>query len=118
MKVFTGWLGICFMDRQKIPDLLPRMKSIIDSRKLLAFVTLARCGSFTQTARELYLTQSAVSHAIRALEDELETRLFDRLGRHVRLTATGEQLLEHATKILAEMQSARVQLAQIAELKK
>ena len=87
------------------------MKTIIDSRKLLAFVTLARCGSFTQTARELFLTQSAVSHAIRALENELETRLFDRLGRRVRLTTSGEQLLEYATKILTEMQNARAQLA-------
>ena len=86
------------------------MKPILDSRKLLAFVTLARCGSFTQTAHELHLTQSAVSHAIRALEVELETRLFDRMGRSVQLTHSGGQLLEHATKILTEMQTARTVL--------
>ena len=62
------------------------MKPILDSRKLLAFATLARCGSFTQTARELFLTQSAVSHAIKSLEQELECRLFDRLGRRAQLT--------------------------------
>ena len=86
------------------------MKLILDSRKLLAFVTLARCGSFTQTARELFLTQSAVSHAIKSLEQELECRLFDRLGRKARLTPAGQHLLEHAQRILEEMQLARAGL--------
>jgi len=83
------------------------MKPILDSRKLLAFATLARCGSFTQTARELFLTQSAVSHAIKSLEQELGCRLFDRLGRKARPTPAGQRLLEHADRILAEMQRAR-----------
>jgi molybdate transport repressor ModE-like protein len=87
------------------------MKPILDSRKLLAFATLARCGSFTQTARELYLTQSAVSHAIKALEDELQARLFDRLGRQARLTPAGQRLLIYADRILDEMQRARADLA-------
>ncbi len=86
------------------------MKPILDSRKLLAFVTLARCGSFTQTARELFLTQSAVSHAIKSLELELERRLFDRLGRRARLTPAGHRLLEYADRILTEMQHAREDL--------
>ncbi len=87
------------------------MTPILDSRKLLAFATLARVGSFTLAARELHLTQSAVSHAIKSLEDEVELRLFDRLGRSVKLTAAGQQLLEHAHKILAEMKDAREDLA-------
>ncbi len=86
------------------------MNPILDSRKLLAFVTLARCGSFTQTARELFLTQSAVSHAIKSLEDDLDRRLFDRLGRKARLTPAGTRLLVHADRILAEMQTARAEL--------
>ncbi len=86
------------------------MKPILDSRKLLAFATLARCGSFTQTARELFLTQSAVSHAIKSLEQELECRLFERLGRQARLTPAGQHLLEHADRILDEMQLAREDL--------
>jgi DNA-binding transcriptional LysR family regulator len=86
------------------------MKPILDSRKLLAFATLARCGSFTVTARELFLTQSAVSHAIKSLEDELECRLFDRLGRKAQLTQSGRHLLEYASRILEEMQLARADL--------
>jgi DNA-binding transcriptional LysR family regulator len=84
---------------------------ILDSRKLLAFATLAREGSFTRAARELHLTQSAVSHAIKALEAELEVRLFERPGRRVQLTPPGEQLLEHAEHILAAMRHARAEMA-------
>jgi len=87
------------------------MPTILDSRKLLAFTTLARVGSFTLAARELSLTQSAISHAIKSLEQDLNCRLFDRLGRSVTLTAPGQHLLEHARKIIAEMQSAREDLA-------
>ncbi|MBK9989456.1 MAG: LysR family transcriptional regulator [Verrucomicrobia bacterium] len=87
------------------------MNPILDSRKLLAFTTLARVGSFTLAARELFITQSAVSHAIKSLEQELECRLFDRLGRSVKLTAAGHQLLDHAQRILAEMKTARADLA-------
>lgn len=86
------------------------MKSIIDSRQLLAFTMLARRGSFTLAAKDLFLTQSAVSHAIKALEEEVGTRLFDRTGKRARLTQTGEQFLRHAEKILQEMELARAGL--------
>jgi len=89
------------------------MTPILDSRKLLAFTALAKVGSFTLAARELFITQSAVSHAIKSLEMELECRLFDRLGRTVKLTPAGRQLLEHAHKILAEMKTARADLAEL-----
>jgi DNA-binding transcriptional LysR family regulator len=86
------------------------MKSILDSRQLLAFTMLARRGSFTLAAKDLFLTQSAVSHAIKALEEEVGTRLFDRTGKRARLTQCGEQFLRHAEKILHEMELARAGL--------
>jgi DNA-binding transcriptional LysR family regulator len=91
------------------------MTTILDSRKLLAFITLARVGSFTLAAHELNLTQSAISHAIKSLEQDLDCRLFDRLGRRVTLTAPGRHLLDHANKIIAEMQSARDDLASMSK---
>jgi DNA-binding transcriptional LysR family regulator len=84
---------------------------ILDSRKLLAFATLARVCSFTQAARELNLTQSAVSHAIKSLEKDLGVRLFERMGRKVTITRAGQQLLPHTAVILAEMRHARTDLA-------
>lgn len=78
----------------------------IDSRQLLAFATLARQGSFTEAAKELFLTQSAVSHAIKTLESTLAAKLFDRVGKRARLTQVGERLLSHAEPILRGMDDA------------
>ena len=86
------------------------MKPTLDSRQLHAFSALARRGSFTLAAKDLFLTQSAVSHAIKALEDDLGTRLVDRVGRRVLLTQAGEQFLRHTEKILREMETARAGL--------
>lgn len=89
------------------------MKGPIDSRQLHAFQSLVRAGSFTKAARELFLTQSAVSHSIRALEEDLGCRLLDRVGKKVMLTQAGEQLLAHAERILGEMGSARSGLEEL-----
>ena len=86
------------------------MKPTLDSRQLLAFAALAWRGSFTLAAKDLFLTQSAVSHTIKALESDLGTRLLDRVGRRVVLTQPGEQFLRHTEKILREMEAARAGL--------
>ncbi len=86
------------------------MKPTLDSRQLHAFSALARRGSFTRAAKDLFLTQSAVSHAIKALEEDVGCRLLDRIGRRVQLTQAGEELLGHAEKILREMKTARTDL--------
>ncbi len=91
------------------------MSAPLDSRQLRAFRVLARTGSFTQTARELHLTQSGISHSMKALETETGCRLLDRLGKKVVLTQAGEQLLQHAEKILSEMESAREALKQLGK---
>ena len=91
------------------------MSEPLDSRQLRAFRVLARTGSFTQTARELHLTQSGISHSMKALETEIGCRLLDRLGKKVVLTQAGEQLLKHAEKILSEMDSARESLTQLGK---
>jgi len=91
------------------------MKAPLDSRQIRAFCVLARTGSFTQTARELHLTQSGISHSMKALERETGCRLLDRLGKKVVLTQAGEQLLHHATKILQEMENAQDALTHLGK---
>lgn len=91
------------------------MNGSLEIRQLKAFCVLARTGSFTQTARELNLTQSGISHSMKALETEAGCRLLDRLGKKVALTQAGEQLLQHAEKILSEMEAARFSLAQLGK---
>ena len=87
----------------------------LDSRQLRAFSALARTGSFTLAAKELFLSQSAVSHSMKALEEDVGCRLLDRVGKKVFLTQAGEQLLNHAEKILREMRSARESLQQLGK---
>ena len=91
------------------------MKGPLDSRQLQAFLILARTGSFTQTARELFLTQSAVSHSMKALETDIGCRLLDRLGKKVMLTQAGEHLLKHAAVVLREMAAARDGIEQLGK---
>ncbi len=83
------------------------MDHAIDTRQLRAFVCLARSGSFTQAGRELHLTQSAISHAIKSLETDLGSQLFHRQGKSVHLTHAGRELLPHAENILQSMSQAR-----------
>jgi LysR family transcriptional regulator, low CO2-responsive transcriptional regulator len=91
------------------------MNTPFDSRQVRAFCVLARTGSFTQTARELHLTQSGISHSIKALEGDVGCRLLDRLGKKVVLTQAGEQFLHHSTRILQEMENARVSLGHLGK---
>ena len=87
----------------------------LDTRQLRAFVVLARTGSFTKAASELHLTQSAVSHAMKALEQDAGCRLLDRTGKTVTATEAGELLLVHAERILAEMAHARAALEKLGK---
>jgi len=91
------------------------MTKPLDTRQLRAFATLARRGSFTIAAKELRLSQSAVSHSMKALETDLGCRLFDRMSKKVLLTQAGEQLLQHADKILLEMSAARESITQLSK---
>ncbi len=90
-------------------------RSPLDSRQLRAFATLARTASFTAAGRELFLSQSAISHSMRALEEDVGCRLFDRVGKKVTLTLAGEQLLQSAEKILGEMTQAREALGRLGK---
>ncbi len=85
-------------------------EEVIDSRQLLAFKTLAQTGSFTRAAKQLNLTQSAVSHSIKALEDDLGCPLINRLGRTIHLTQAGETFLTSAERMVRQMQNVRAEL--------
>lgn len=91
------------------------MSEPLDSRQLRAFAVLARTGSFTRTAQELHLTQSAISHAMKALESDIGCRLLDKMGKTVVLTQAGEQLLVRAGRVLEEMSSARAELGRLGK---
>ncbi|MGJ8651083.1 MAG: LysR family transcriptional regulator [Opitutaceae bacterium] len=83
------------------------MIETIDSRQLLAFCTLVQTGSFTETARILSLTQSAISHSIKNLETDLRCQLVTRTGRKINITEDGQELYKDAQNILNQMEGAR-----------
>ncbi|WP_081942859.1 LysR family transcriptional regulator [Myxosarcina sp. GI1] len=68
--------------------------------QIRSFVTVARCGKFSQAAEELQLAQPTVSHAIATLEDELGIQLLFRGSKGVRLTPAGESILVRCDRIL------------------
>lgn len=70
---------------------------------LLEFEAVARLSSFTQAAHELGVTQAAVSHQVRLLEETLGVRLFDRLHRAIRLTREGEALYRVVAEAMQKM---------------
>ena len=70
---------------------------------LRAFEAAGRTGSFRMAADELNLSPSAVSHAIRKLEQALGTSLFERAGRDVRLSADGEAMMRHVGRAFEEL---------------
>jgi DNA-binding transcriptional LysR family regulator len=82
---------------------------------LLAFITVAREGSFTRAAAQLGVSQSALSHTIRALEARLGIRLLTRTTRSVSPTEAGERVLQNVAPRFDEIESAMAALTELRE---
>lgn len=80
-------------------------------RHLRSFVQVAELGSVTKAASSLFTVQSAISRQIKALEEELDSKLFLRQGRGLQLTESGALLLTRATHILEEIETAKTEIA-------
>ena len=78
----------------------------MELRTLKTFVRIAEILNFSRTAEELGYSQSAVTMQIKQLEQELQTQLFERLGKQVTLTQAGERLLPWAVELLDSAQQA------------
>src|SRR5260221_3118208 len=86
--------------------------------QLRIFVAVAERQHVTQAAHALNLAQSAASHAIAALEARHDTRLFDRVGRHIELTEAGRAFLAEARAVLARAEAAELALSEFGNLKR
>jgi len=85
--------------------------SSIDPASLGVFMAIARHGSFRRAAIELRVTPSALSHALRALEERIDLRLFNRTTRSVSLTEAGQRLFERAEPAFRDIEAAIDDLA-------
>lgn len=94
------------------------MRINISSRDIEAFLALAQQKHFTRAAAQCHLSQPAFSALIRALEESVGLRLFDRSTRHVLLTPEGERFMQSALRIQAEMQACWQTMQDTAELKR
>ena len=83
-------------------------------RHLRTLVALRDTGSLVAAAELMFVTQSALSHQLKDIEDRLGCPLFYRKTRPVRFTPTGERLLQLADEVLPAMQSTLVDLAKLA----
>lgn len=78
----------------------------MEIRNLVTFVRIAEVQNFSKTAEQLGYSQSAVTMQIKQLEAELQTQLFERIGKQVKLTQAGERLLPYALEILNSVRKA------------
>lgn len=89
----------------------------MELRQLKYFVRAAELLNFTQAADDLYITQSTLSHQIKELETSLNVLLFDRIGRRVKLTESGEIMLEYARRTIRQAEEAKQVLMDLNNLK-
>ncbi len=90
----------------------------MELHQLKYFMAVARFASFTRAAEHAHVAQPSLSQQIRKLEDELGVRLFDRLGRRIRLTPFGERFREHARRVLAEVDGAKQEVHEMLGLRR
>ena len=86
----------------------------MEIHQLRYFCAVAKTGSFTRAAQREHLAQPSLSQQVKKLEDELGTRLFDRLGRTVRLTSFGEAFLPRAEAILQQLADAKQEIEEMS----
>src|SRR5437588_5481285 len=82
--------------------------------RLRAFAAVARRGSFTRAAEDLFISQPAVSKHVSSLERELKSRLVLRQPRHVSLTPAGQLLADYVLRAEALLANGRRHLAAVA----
>jgi DNA-binding transcriptional LysR family regulator len=90
----------------------------MDVRSLAAFVEVVRRGGFSRAGEALHLTQSAVSKAVKAIEEELGQLLLVRLGRRVALTDAGRVVFDRAQAVLSALHSIEEEVAEVGAVRR
>lgn len=86
----------------------------MDSRRLRHFVAVVDHGGFTAAAKATFVSQPALSLAVKDLEADLGTRLFDRIGRKIQLTSAGNALLGPARQVLRDLETGRAAVGAVS----
>ncbi|WP_410497854.1 LysR family transcriptional regulator [Chitinibacter sp. S2-10] len=91
------------------------MQSLLELRHLKTIIAIAEAGSLTRAAERLHLTQSALSHQVRLLEDHYGLPLFTRKSAPLKLTAAGEKLAALANEVLPVIAATERDIARLRE---
>ena len=86
--------------------------------EIIAFVTVARLGSFAHAADELHVTQSALSRRIKKLEDSLGAPLLDRTTRSVAVSTLGKEFLPKAKRIIEDYNRSLDDMSELVKVRK
>jgi DNA-binding transcriptional LysR family regulator len=87
----------------------------LDISALQAFIAVARHESFSKASEQLFVTQPAISKRVASLEDELGTRLFNRIARKISLTEAGKQLLPKAQDLVHQAEDMQRYASNLTE---
>jgi SAM-dependent methyltransferase len=88
---------------------------MIEIRHFKLIETVSRVGSLTKAAEKLFLTQSALSHQVKELENALGMQVFYRMNNQLQFTPAGKELLETGKQILEHLEKLRLNLQQISK---
>ena len=88
----------------------------MEIRQLRYFLDIAHTEHLTLSAQKLFVTQSTLSHGLRQLEEELGIKLFNRLGRGLKLSQAGAVFRVYAGRALQEIEAGRMALADMTGL--
>ena len=88
---------------------------MIERFHLQLLTAVDECGTLTLAADKLHLSQSALSHSIKKLEQQLGTAVWEKDGRKLRLTQAGRQILTLAKRLLPQFEHTELLLTQIAK---
>lgn len=84
-------------------------------RQMRYFVTIVGCNSFTEAAEQMFISQSAISQQMKALETELNVKLFSWKGRSFTLTPAGEYFYQKSKDILEQIEGIRRETIRLGE---
>lgn len=84
---------------------------MLERSDLMLIDAIDRLGTVTKAAEELYLSQSAISHAIKRLEHTMGVKFWQKSGRNLVLTAAGKRLLTHARRVLPQFEHIEQEIA-------
>lgn len=91
------------------------MSAYPDIRQMRAFTAVAETSSFTKAAQQMNLTQSAISHSIKSLEEQLGVVLIERSGKRLSITQDGNVYLSRCLKVLRELDLAQQELTNLKQ---